>query len=179
MGANGFSIKTLAAEPDASNKKVITIATMATSAVNAFARSLCRNRILLTGRKSLSTTASRAEAANPGGAQRSHEEATKWVEEKVKKASWHGFGYWTHDRRLDYQTGHFVTFLSCGLIACTFMWYYYYPDMKMQDWMHREAYLLIREREAKGQVLVCRDLIDPSKFDIPEDEELGDCNIII
>ena len=35
----------------------------------------------------LSTTASRAETANPGGAQRSHEEATKWVEEQVKVVS--------------------------------------------------------------------------------------------
>ena len=35
----------------------------------------------------VSTTASRAETANPGGAPRSHEEATKWVEEKVKTVS--------------------------------------------------------------------------------------------
>ena len=49
----------------------------------------------------------------------------------------------------------------------------------MNDWQHREAYLLIREREAKGQVLIDRNLVDPAKFELPTDEELDGHDIII
>ena len=50
---------------------------------------------------------------------------------------------------------------------------------RFYDWQHREAYLLIREREAKGQVIIDRNLIDPSKVELPSDEELDDTDIII
>ena len=39
--------------------------------------------------------------------------------------------------------------------------------------------MLIREREAKGQVIIDRNLIDPSKVELPSDEELDDTDIII
>ena len=46
------------------------------------------------------------------------------------QSGWHGFGVWKHDRKLDYQTGHLFTFMMTGAIACMFMWYYYFPDVK-------------------------------------------------
>ena len=49
----------------------------------------------------------------------------------------------------------------------------------MYDWQHREAYLLIREREARGQVLIDKNLVDPAKVNLPSDEELEGVEIII
>jgi NADH dehydrogenase (ubiquinone) 1 beta subcomplex subunit 11 len=47
------------------------------------------------------------------------------------------------------------------------------------DWMRREAYLLLREREANGLLPVDRNLIDPAKVQLPSEEELGDTEIIV
>jgi NADH dehydrogenase (ubiquinone) 1 beta subcomplex subunit 11 len=37
----------------------------------------------------------------------------------------------------------------------------------------------LREREEKGILPISPDLIDPSKFELPSDEELGDTELII
>ena len=54
-----------------------------------------------------------------------------------------------------------------------------YVFFREVDWCYREAYLLLREREAKGVVPVDRNLVDPAKIQLPSEEELGDHPIII
>lgn len=49
----------------------------------------------------------------------------------------------------------------------------------MREWAQREAYLELARREAAGLPLVDPNLIDPSKIELPTDEELGDTEIII
>lgn len=49
----------------------------------------------------------------------------------------------------------------------------------MRDWAQREAYLLVREREAKGLPLVDCNYVDESKIVLPSEEELGDFELII
>lgn len=51
--------------------------------------------------------------------------------------------------------------------------------ISLKDWAHREAYLQLREREAKGLPLVDPNYVDPSKIELPSDEELKDKAIII
>jgi hypothetical protein len=47
------------------------------------------------------------------------------------------------------------------------------------DWAHREAMLLLREREAAGVTLIDKNFVDPAKLELPTDEELGDTEIIV
>lgn len=62
----------------------------------------------------------------------------------------------------------------------SFVWYYQ-PDFTRQDWAQREAYLILRRREAAGEDPVCKDYIDPAIMEqqLPSDEELGSTEIII
>lgn len=49
----------------------------------------------------------------------------------------------------------------------------------MRNWAQREAYLILREREAQGLPAIDSNLIDPDKIELPSDEELGSQEIII
>ena len=57
--------------------------------------------------------------------------------------------------------------------------YFYSIISRLKDWAHREAYLIIREREAQGLPLIDPNYVDPSKMHVPSEEELGDFDIII
>jgi NADH dehydrogenase (ubiquinone) 1 beta subcomplex subunit 11 len=46
------------------------------------------------------------------------------------------------------------------------------------DWGHREAMILLREREAAGIFPIDKNFIDPAKLELPTDEELGDTVIL-
>lgn len=50
---------------------------------------------------------------------------------------------------------------------------------RMVDWAQREGYLELRRREAKGLPLIDPNLVSIDKVQLPEDEELGDTEIII
>lgn len=50
---------------------------------------------------------------------------------------------------------------------------------RLRDWAQREAYLTIRDREAKGLPFIDPNMVDPAKMELPSDEELGDFEIII
>lgn len=50
---------------------------------------------------------------------------------------------------------------------------------RMVDWAQREGYLELRRREAEGLPLIDPNLVSVDKFELPEDEELGDTEIII
>ncbi len=53
------------------------------------------------------------------------------------------------------------------------------PDQNLEDWAHREAYIVLREREAKGLEPISRDLIPAEEVVLPDDEELGDAPVMI
>ena len=55
----------------------------------------------------------------------------------------------------------------------------YFPDYLEQDWTNREAYIQMREREAAGLPYVSRDYIDPALMKLPDDEDLGDFEIVL
>jgi NADH dehydrogenase (ubiquinone) 1 beta subcomplex subunit 11 len=46
-------------------------------------------------------------------------------------------------------------------------------------WAQREAYLELARREGTGLPLIDANLIEPSRVELPSDEELGDFEIII
>ena len=50
---------------------------------------------------------------------------------------------------------------------------------RMKNWAHREAYLLLKEREDAGIFPISTDFLDPEKIELPSDEELGDIDIRI
>lgn len=49
----------------------------------------------------------------------------------------------------------------------------------MNEWAQREAFIVLRDREAAGLEPIAADYIDPSLVELPSDEELGDTDIII
>ncbi|XP_076069487.1 NADH dehydrogenase [ubiquinone] 1 beta subcomplex subunit NP15.6 [Oratosquilla oratoria] len=55
----------------------------------------------------------------------------------------------------------------------------YMPDYRMRDWAQREGFLELRRREAEGLPLIDPNLINPENFELPDDEEIGDVEIII
>ena len=57
----------------------------------------------------------------------------------------------------------------------------YLPDRRMRDWAIREAYLVIKEREAAGVEPVSKDYVDPEKIlvHLPSDEELVKAGVVI
>jgi len=48
-----------------------------------------------------------------------------------------------------------------------------------RDWYQREAYLELARREQEGLPLIDKHLVSPEKITLPDDDELGDFEIII
>ncbi|TRY62545.1 hypothetical protein TCAL_00331 [Tigriopus californicus] len=109
---------------------------------------------------------------------RSPEETTKWAQDKINE-DWTSFGFYPNDPTMDSIMRHFASF-SVALIFCgTIFWYIYMPDVSRRDWAFREAYLVLREREAQGLLPISPDFIDPAKVPLPNDEYFTDEEIII
>lgn len=99
---------------------------------------------------------------------------------QTKSKNWVSFGFYEKDEQLDREATHATFFFAVTLcIVFGGFIYAYMPDYQLRDWSQREAYLEIRRREQAGLPLVDPNLIDPSKFTLPSDEELGDMEIII
>ncbi|XP_042214457.1 NADH dehydrogenase [ubiquinone] 1 beta subcomplex subunit 11, mitochondrial-like [Homarus americanus] len=103
------------------------------------------------------------------------EEAT--VETKKNWISW-GFSYESEvkDNTLMHLTFFFGVTLC--LVTTGFVWTYL-PDFRMMDWAQREGYLELRRREELGLPLIDPNLIAIDKIEMPDDEELGNTEIII
>lgn len=56
---------------------------------------------------------------------------------------------------------------------------YYWPDLKLDNWCHREAYFEIERRSKLGRPLISKDYVPADRIVLPTDEELGDTEIII
>lgn len=109
------------------------------------------------------------------------EEVTDFSIEAVKKSkNWVSYGFSWTDREEDRQLTRATYFmgLSVCIIGTIFMWSYL-PDRQMLEWSQREAFIVLRNREAAGLEPISPDLIDPSLVVLPTDEELGDTEIII
>lgn len=109
------------------------------------------------------------------------ENAIDFSIEAVKKSTqWVSYGFDRRDKEWDRQVMRSTFFLSVTMcmVFGGFIWTYL-PDPKMRDWAQREAFIVLREREAAGVELISADLIDASLVELPTDEELGDTEIII
>lgn len=109
------------------------------------------------------------------------EEVTDFSVEAVKKSkNWMSYGFNWDNKELDRQMTRGVWFM--GLSVCiigTIFWWSYLPDRQFLEWSQREAFIVLRNREAAGLEPISPNYIDPSKIVLPSDEELGDTEIII
>ncbi|XP_037802655.1 NADH dehydrogenase [ubiquinone] 1 beta subcomplex subunit 11, mitochondrial-like [Penaeus monodon] len=105
---------------------------------------------------------------------------TQQQTEAVAEKNWIGWGFSYESETLDNTVMHLTFF--CSVTLCLvfggFIWAYL-PDYRMVDWAQREGYLELRRREAEGLPLIDPNLVSIDKVQLPEDEELGDTEIII
>ncbi|XP_076170751.1 NADH dehydrogenase [ubiquinone] 1 beta subcomplex subunit NP15.6 [Ptiloglossa arizonensis] len=97
-----------------------------------------------------------------------------------QKRTWVSYGFSETNEREDrhYMHATYFSYVTVALIFGAFV-LAYLPDPTLRDWAQREAHLQVRYREEHGLPLLDPNLIDPSKFTLPTDEELGNTEIII
>ncbi|XP_031632821.1 NADH dehydrogenase [ubiquinone] 1 beta subcomplex subunit 11, mitochondrial [Contarinia nasturtii] len=109
------------------------------------------------------------------------EEVTDFSIEAVRKSkNWVSYGFSREDKEEDrqYTRGTYFFGVTLACVGTIFVWSYL-PDRQLLEWSQREAYIVLREREAAGLEPIAPDYIDPSLVVIPSDEELGNTEIII
>lgn len=90
------------------------------------------------------------------------------------------WGFDRKDREYDNNVLHATAFwsISVCMVVVGFIWGYA-PDPLLRDWAQREAFLVLRRREAAGEEPISRDYVEASLVQLPSDEELGNTEIII
>ena len=74
---------------------------------------------------------------------------------------------------------------NCFVIAGILMilppaWIIHYKrDYSLRDWGRREAMIIMLEREEAGLPYIDKNFVDPSKLELPTDEELGDAPVYL
>lgn len=109
------------------------------------------------------------------------EEVTDFSIEAVKKSkNWVSYGFDIYDKEEDRQLTRATYFMGVSFAICgtIFIWAYL-PDRQMYEWSQREAYLVLRDREAAGLEPIAADYVDPSQVNLPADNELADVEVII
>ncbi|XP_042891336.1 NADH dehydrogenase [ubiquinone] 1 beta subcomplex subunit 11, mitochondrial-like [Penaeus japonicus] len=105
---------------------------------------------------------------------------TQQQTDAVAEKNWISWGFSYESETKDNTVMHLTFF--CSVTLCLvfggFIWAYM-PDYRMIDWAQREGYLELRRREAEGLPLIDPNLVSIDKVQLPEDEELGDTEIII
>ncbi|CAL4143526.1 unnamed protein product, partial [Meganyctiphanes norvegica] len=91
--------------------------------------------------------------------------------------SW-GFSYASEEEDNTMMHMTFFASVTLCLVVTGFVWTYL-PDYKMGDWAQREAFLELRRREAEGLPLIDPNIVPVDAFELPEDDELGETEIII
>lgn len=93
---------------------------------------------------------------------------------------WLSYGFDVIDKYNDRAYTHAFFFL---LVTCVLFGYsaifYYYPDVKLDSWAQREAYLELARRSRLPGPIIDRNYVPPELINLPTDEELGDMEIII
>eukprot|EP00088_Acartia_fossae_P029971 TRINITY_DN30910_c0_g1_i1.p1 TRINITY_DN30910_c0_g1~~TRINITY_DN30910_c0_g1_i1.p1 ORF type:complete len:168 (+),score=31.17 TRINITY_DN30910_c0_g1_i1:33-536(+) len=111
----------------------------------------------------------------------SHEEISEWVK-KQKADNWKSLGYDQFDPKADAEMHKLSMFclVTLSFVVGCFI-FAYSPETHKQDWYQREAFLLLREREAAGVEPISKDLVDPEKIlaGLPSDEELKEAGVVI
>ncbi|KAL7292995.1 hypothetical protein TKK_0013445 [Trichogramma kaykai] len=149
------------------------------SVVNSNRAAACSSR-LLTLRRAVGTSSS-SKAGNV--AEKAQVCPTPGTASKIrqpKEEIWVSYGYCKEDKWLDRHQMHMTMFVSICILTCGGAFLLaYLPDFKMKDWALREAYLRLRDREARGLPPIDCNIVDPALVKLPTDEELGDTEIII
>jgi len=124
------------------------------------------------------TTVDKIQGSSAAGGKSAAVQKEESLEEKEE--NWISFGYNLVDREEDEWAHHLIMFCSISVLLCWGTFYYaYYPDFKSLAWSQREAYLELERREQCGLPLIDPNLLEPSKIDLPSEEELADFDIII
>lgn len=107
-------------------------------------------------------------------------ETIKTQESVATNKNWVSYGFSSKDQTEDRNSMKSSFFFSVTLCIVwgTFIWAYL-PDIHMRDWSQREGYLELRRREAAGLDPISRDYVDAGTISLPNDDELGDMEIII
>lgn len=96
------------------------------------------------------------------------------------KKPFYSYGFDKDSEEDDRNAMHSTFFFAVTMcLVCGGFVYAYQPDYDLNDWAQREAFLELRRREKEGLPLIDPNFIDPSKIELPSDEELGDIEIII
>lgn len=108
---------------------------------------------------------------------------SKTVEEFADPSSqknWISYGFDYVDKSEDRFRTHAAMFTVITMIfgGVAFI-FYYYPDIKMDAWASREAYLQMYRRKKLGLPLIDKNYVEPSRVPLPTEEEIGDQEIII
>ena len=93
---------------------------------------------------------------------------------------WMTYGFDMLDKKRDRQEAHLTFFIivTCMMYGAAAV-VYYFPDMKLDNWVTREAYMEIERRKKAGGPYVSRDYVPPELIHLPSDEEIGEMDIII
>lgn len=98
----------------------------------------------------------------------------------LENKNWVSFGYSSEDKEEDTYVMHLTCFVLITITFCGIGFgYMYYPDWNKRDWVQREAFIRLYEREQLGLDPIDPNYVDPSKVILPPDEELGEDDIII
>merc|ERR1712088_1028605 len=122
-------------------------------------RNLVRVSRLFKGNKNvLSEASSRNGSTQTPFRKRTQEELSAYVKE-IESRSWKSKEAAPWNRKLDS--------------------FHYKRDFSLRDWGRREAMIIMLEREEAGLHYIDRNFVDPSKLDLPSDEELGDAPVYL
>ena len=134
------------------------------------------SRIFKSGAVTLIKRRMGGHAADAGG--RTAQELADYAKKGMEKG-WATLGFHYRDKKRDAINSHIMMFCLCGTFTMAVFWFSHVGDFRHQDWGQREAFLTIREREAAGLDHVDVNFIDPAKFKLPSETELGDTKIIV
>ena len=86
-----------------------------------------------------------------------------------------------YDEKTDNEYHQLFMFILVSFPLLLIATWAYLPDRRMRDWAIREAYLVIKEREAAGVEPLSKDLVDAEKImaHLPSDEELVKAGVVI
>ncbi|XP_067930398.1 NADH dehydrogenase [ubiquinone] 1 beta subcomplex subunit 11, mitochondrial-like [Watersipora subatra] len=102
------------------------------------------------------------------------------ISDKDENYHWHGYDPFNREEDTLWHHHTMFTFVSLCFVGGAFI-FAYQPDPKLASWRQREAYLELARREQHGLPLIDPNLVPPEKMlaHLPQDEELGDTEIIV
>ena len=94
--------------------------------------------------------------------------------------NWISYGYNYHDKEDDRFRMHVSCFciVTIGFVFTGFL-YLYSPSTQNRSWFQREAFIRLHEREQLGLDPIDPNYVDPSKINLPPDDEIGEDDIIV